>query len=444
MKNVILSILMILIFKINLYDQWNVHYVNSLGQPNIGCGVKNLSISKNNVVWASTFDTSGVNLSNYFYKTIDNGITWNSGVVNTPGGLKDITSICGINKDTAWAVLNKHGGGSFASILFSKVLKTTDGGINWIIQPSASFTGPTNHINFIHFKDENNGICVGDSNSGYWEMYTTNNGGTNWSRIPNLNIPTNIINEKGIDNCFDTFKNNLWFGTTKGRIYKSVDFGNSWNVNYTGLSNISNITMEDSLIGLATDSFTIVKTTDGGTTWNPIIYNGVFYKNSVSSDINNPNKYYSCGWEQGNFGSSYSLDGGLNWISIDNIPHTVVNFKTQTGWSGGLTLFGAANDNSISFYNWIGTINSLKNISLNNELEIFPNPFSHELNLNFKENEKTYNLEIYNSLGILVDKLLNIKGYSTAVKTSSLNSGVYLFKIYCESEFIGSKTIIKE
>ena len=69
--------------------------------------------------------------------------------------------------------------------------KTTDGGLTWDKQETA-FPGFNGNPIVIHFFDSNNGVCVGDPNNGYWAIYTTTNGGTNWIRVPSANIPAPI------------------------------------------------------------------------------------------------------------------------------------------------------------------------------------------------------------------------------------------------------------
>src|SRR5690606_35089027 len=83
------------------------------------------------------------------------------------------------------------------------------------------------------FFDINNGITQGDPASGYFEIYTTTDGGTNWTRVPNANIPTPLSGEYGYNNMFETVGDIIWFATNKGRLYKSTDKGLNWTVSQT-------------------------------------------------------------------------------------------------------------------------------------------------------------------------------------------------------------------
>ena len=64
------------------------------------------------------------------------------------------------------------------------ILRTTDGGTNWIPQTS----GTTNFLNDVSFTDANNGTAVGDNGT----ILRTTNGGTNWA--PQTSNTTNNLN----------------------------------------------------------------------------------------------------------------------------------------------------------------------------------------------------------------------------------------------------------
>ena len=444
MKRITQILIILVTFQTNIFCQWNSISVYQTFP--IPVGVKQISSPKTNIIWACVFDTSYVNPTNQFYRSNDNGISWTLGVINTSGGQMDITSMSAINKDTAWAAINKHVPGTNFPLFYSKVLKTTDGGISWSIQASASFTGPTNHINFINFSNASDGICVGDSNTGFWEIYKKINGGSNWSRVISANIPANIPNEKGVDNCYDIHNNNIWFGTTKGRVYKSIDLGSTWTVANTGLNNIINISMKDSLNGLASDGISLIKTTDGGISWNQILYNGAFYKDDITDDPNSLNTYYSTGWKNGIMGSSYTNDGGLNWIQIDTTPHTVINATNFNIWSGGITYIGNASDNYLYFYNWAQNATILKNVEKINDINFYPNPFSDEINLQVNDNTISgyYRIEMYNQTGILLQKWDKIDNAIRKIDINHLSNGIYLFRVYADNRLLTTYKMAKE
>jgi photosystem II stability/assembly factor-like uncharacterized protein len=448
MKKLFLLLIIECVFVNCLRSQWNFTLAvqtSTIGpESGFGYGINSVSAPKPSIMWASTFDTSGVHYSSRFFKTINNGTSWTTYTIATLSGM-DLASISAVNKDTAWAAVNHHGGGVSVPIFYSKIYRTNDGGITWFSQNTATFTGPANHINFINFSDENNGICVGDSNTGYWEIYKTSNGGANWNRISATNIISNITNEKGVENCFDILNNNIWFGTTKGRVYKSIDYGTTWNVYNTGLSNISNISMKDSLNGLASNGLNIIKTSDGGQTWSVQTYSGNFHSYDFCFGQNGSGLCFSSGWKNGDMGSSYSTDGGLNWITLDSMPHTALDFKSPTGWSGGVTLFGGTALTHMIFYDWQQNNTAiLSNTKSKSSISIFPNPFQNQLNLQLENvlNSKDFKIEMYNTLGILVQKW--DYQFENKYDLTNILAGTYIIKLFNKGEYIESYRVIKE
>lgn len=444
MKNIFPLLLLMFVLNNRINAQWNNLYVTQSFTTDIG--LKSISVVDSNVTWTSVFDTTGIAVTNQFYKTIDGGVNWIYGNVNSTTNM-NISSISAVNKDTAWVAMNKQGGGSPVSMFYSKILKTTDGGVNWLQQTTANFVGPTNHINFIHFFDINNGICVGDSNTGYWEIYKTSNGGSNWNRINSADIPSNLIGEKGNENCFDIKNDTIWFGTTKGRIYKSCDLGATWNVNNTGLNNITNISMKNGLNGLATNGTSIVSTSTGGINWALQPFNGKFFKTDFCFVPNTLGTYVSTGWKPGDEGSSYSIDNGLNWTKIDSVFHSAVAFnKTSTGFSGGITIETPIYDH-LPIYKWNSNITGIQ-IQKNKQdliINFYPNPFSNKLNfqiINLNVNIH-YSLKMYDILGVLTTEWENI-GENNQLELNKYPVGLYVFMLFKEKELIGSFKLIKE
>ena len=116
-----------------------------------------------------------------------------------------------------------------AYVVTSEIFKTTNRGNTWVMQITNFSTG---FANCIHFFDANNGVATGDPNGGYFEIYTTTNGGDNWVRVPSSNIPAPLPGEMGIVSSFAAYNNTFWFATfgaaTGQRIIGSTDRGYTW------------------------------------------------------------------------------------------------------------------------------------------------------------------------------------------------------------------------
>ena len=190
--------------------------------------------------------------------TTDGGQTWTSSTFVDPKGAP-VYCIDALNADTAY-------------VATSEIFKTTNRGNTWVKQITNYSTG---FVNCIHFFDANNGVATGDPNGGYFEIYTTTNGGDNWVRVPSSNIPAPLPNEVGIVSSFAAYNNTFWFATlgaaNEQRIIRSTDRGYTWTL-LTSFSIPSTITptieFRDSLHGLFIgNGYLIFRTSNGGMTW---------------------------------------------------------------------------------------------------------------------------------------------------------------------------------
>lgn len=310
-------------------------------------GITNVSIVNPNVVWASAYDGSGANaIVHDFTRTLNGGTTWTPGVYNAPGISGFSTAqLFALNQDTAWVIMyNGTAGGG-------KVIRTNDGGANWFVQPTAAFTAPAGFGNVIHFFNANEGFCMGDPNGGYYEIYTTTNGGTNWTRVPSANIPPPLtVNEYGLTNSYAVVGNKIWFGTTQGRIYKSNNKGLNWTVHNTPFASnvyIHALAFKDSLNGLAlgvigTTNAGIIKTTDGGLTWTMLTTGptgGLDAKSTIAYVPGTRGTYVIGSIYNTMPGSAYTCDDGNTWTYIDNVQHAHTSFiNSNTGFSGSFNV----------------------------------------------------------------------------------------------------------
>jgi len=130
-----------------------------------------------NIAWAKNYDGSGAGAAvQEFTRTIDGGATWEADAIFGAPDEGDLAMIFGLDADHAWVPI--HSGDP------QGIWATTDGGDTWTHQTTANYNGVGAFPNIVHFWDENNGWCQGDPVDGYYEMYTTTDGGNNWVRVP--------------------------------------------------------------------------------------------------------------------------------------------------------------------------------------------------------------------------------------------------------------------
>jgi hypothetical protein len=394
--------------------QWAIE---SSGFATSGLSINSISIVNSNEVWATAYDTAFATPVNMYTKTLNGGTTWATGTISAASGL-DFTSVWATAHDTAWvSMIDATNGGGF-------IYKTTDGGTSWNQQTTAAFVAPGGWADFIYMFDRNNGVCVGDSNGGYWEIYTTINGGTNCSVVGNT----------------------VWFGTTSGRVYKSTNKGATWIAAATSLTNCVNVVFKDANNGIATDGTAIVTSTNGGLTWTNLAFTGNFWGNGLCYVPGTTGTYISTGWGSGNNGSSYSVNDGASWVNIDVLQHDFVSFlNPTTGWSGGIN----SNATTGGMFKWAGVFTGIKNSEFANANGIinYPNPFTNQTTfevISEKNGTHNFKLEIFDLLGKSILLRNDFLGNKINIGRNEMESGVYFYKIYDCDSVIGTGRLIAQ
>lgn len=262
------------------------------------------------------------------YSTVDGGVNWTR--VSSTTTTNHLNSIFTLDGITIWAAGNNR-----------TVIKSTDGGNSWVQKTSTA----AEVINDIKFVSPLIGYFVAGS-----KIYKSNDGGESWSVIKTLSgtlyeisatDPDNIIIAASGKTIYYTIDGgSVWnskvVGTTgnhysvyylnsttaysagsTGRIYKTADNGANWPTSGSASGTINSIWFSTSDIGWAVgfkDSSgnpgEILKTTNGGTTWNlvPNFYT-VTLQSVRFSDANN-------GIIVGNNGVIYkTVDGGETWTT---------------------------------------------------------------------------------------------------------------------------------
>ena len=396
---------------------------NSSGFSNNLTGLSKFHVVDANIAWAVAYD--GVNtVSNVqqFSKTDDSGISWTAGSFNLGDTGLGISDVSGVDATTAFVAAHARQAGQQGGIW-----KTIDAGITWTQQTGAAFNSATSFPNVVHYFDANNGLAIGDPANGYWEIYTSNDGGASYTRIPSSSLPSPLSNETGFLAQFAYSGDSIWFTTSAGRIVHSADKGVNWSVYQSPLSDFGgtaisgDISFATATRGVIQDnSGNLYRSIDAGANWNTIVLSGTGapYGGAISY-IPNTTSMVSTGGDINFAGSSYSRDDGITWINIDTDQH-VDNafFSTTVGYSGSFS--NATTGQGV--FTYTGNVLSENSIEDRFDLILVHNNIQEQLEIT--TNQNIWSTNIYDLHGRLITT-----SSSAIINTNQLKSGIYLAQI---------------
>lgn len=387
-------------------------------------------------------------------RTTNGGSSW--GLVTVPGGALGLeaANIAALDANTAYALMWDRSGATSGG-----VFKTTDAGIEWT-KDTTLFPGSGEGPEAMHFFDSNNGVVWGGIRGGYWEIYTTTDGGAHWIRVPSANIPPPQSGDSGLDGEeIASIGNTLWFCTFLRSVYKTTDRGMTWTVarNVLGSDGVGLVVaFKDEVNGLACSPFNntggnrIHKTTDGGATWTslppgsiPATPSAIWLAYDPVTHLYAMTSHHFTEFSIPTIpGSAYSVDDGLSWNQIDSLPHGPPVFTSSgAGWSDG------AND---SVYKWIGLLTDVKENSITvadfRLSQNYPNPFNPSTKITYSVPQSSnVIIKVFDILGDEIETLVNeekpVGTYEISWYAVNLPSGVYFYKLQAGS-FVETKKMI--
>lgn len=356
----------------------------------------------------------------------------------------------------------------------SKILKTTNGGINWITQIPAI---PLNReLNDIQMFDAITGYIAGWTNT----FLKTTDGGLNWL---NISVPQGQYNALSFINA-----QTGWLCSFQGVIRKTTNGGLNWDSLSTGsggpLRDIQFMNLQTGWV--VGDGGYIRKSTDGGNNWFFQFFGTTadFWRNSLC--FINLNTGWVVGYNNRIFRTTNS---GIQWDTISLTPGICLHFVNNlTGWTagddgdiykttnGGLNFYpqtipvtgGFFTD--IEFVNdttgWAvdvyailhttngGTYVAVEPISYNIPDEYilyqnYPNPFNPKTNIEFSlSQEDNVKITIFDVLGREVYRVFEGKlkagSYKFEFNGESLSSGIYFYTFYYSNGKITKKMILNK
>lgn len=441
MKNLFTLIFCIIIMQTS-YSQWT----------ELGSGVSlnpsemfSISVPSPNVIWGTPANF-GV-ASNIFTKSIDGGVSWVSDSIPNTSNTYIPLQILALDDQVAWVLFT-----SVPNQDAGRIFKTMDGGSTWTEQ-----TGGFNQIGYtttvLHFFNSNDGVTFGSPGTGdpaidSMRIYTTSDGGSNWTRVDHGNLPTPLPGEgKWINsgnNSYEAHGDEIWFTSRKQRVYKSTNKGLTWvahDVQDAGTSMLYSVAFQNDSIGLLTGKSPsyLAQTTDGGQNWVTLTPNVSFSANNIEYVPNTDNTYVAIDASGTNPILWVTKNGGQTWTNDLNPPSmgTIQFLSTNVGYGG--TEITSPNTGGI--YRWSSDlINGIIPTESNSTLTLAPNPATKSTQLTGINHLDIEVLNIYSITGKLVHQIRSSP--SNLIDVSQLEKGLYYINVQLKNGLTHTKKLI--
>ena len=209
-------------------------------------------------------DTAWVSVSE------DEGATWTH--LRLPETEVSVLSVYALDRNTAW--VGTGGPQSLVNTGSGHIWKTTDGGQSWTDQ----IYGIDSRFGNLHFWNALEGIAVSQGAGDFADIFLTSDGGENWQHLeerPLARIP--LYNTLTFAD-----RNNGWFASSNvyenddANILRTTDGGRTWEVKGagTGIGYVSDIAFVDPLKGWFVDEISrrVKRTVAGGQRWISAFY----------------------------------------------------------------------------------------------------------------------------------------------------------------------------
>ena len=383
---------------------------SELSERELGGEIFNVQFVNENIGFLSCNSIGGGGISTDLYKTIDGGITWNNFDNQTyPSAFNFLSDSLGfVVGDAAEVYKYVHG--------------------DWLVLETGFSFVPVE----VMFLDEMNGAIAGEGG-----VIKTADGGLTWSDItplPNPGIEYNNIVLTTPDHVYVTSWDN---------VYRSFDGGWSWqSTSLSEFNQINDLFMLNEDRAFIVAGSDILISLDGTVTWSPgeINTNGYFYAEAIY--FPNSTTGYAVG--SGEYDNIVkTTDGGITWNSLTPISSTPLSCVYFSDENNGL-VFG---DLGLVMKTETGGVVSAGNIPIAEENISFfvnPNPFSRELSIGFNRKPVfPVDMTISDITGKTISDYVIKDSSEAMISTDRLKSGVYILSIVYQDGSIETRKVIK-
>jgi len=193
-----------------------------------------------------------------------------------------------------------------------RIRRTTNGGTTWDTVSHGTYAQSlylrSGIVEAIHFVSATEGIAAGWNFPDNCEMiYKTHDGGATWTDIR-------------FQGVFDTYLYDMYFQSSTtgycvgdhGHIVKSTNGGDTWNYLTSGTTNgLKGVWFTSSTNGFAVGDQIILKTTNGGTSWTSQSFTGVYFSDVCFTNLTTG---YALSYQK----IYKTTDGGTTWNLLNN------------------------------------------------------------------------------------------------------------------------------
>lgn len=363
-------------------------------------------------------------------KTINGGANWIS--IANPAVGKPLSSIHIIDSNICYVVG-----------WFETIIKTTNSGVNWIVIRNGAF-GSGSSYDAVFFIDENTGWIAGTGQ----KILRTTNGGDSIITTPLF-----------AGNLHDMYFKDAMTGIVTGSgtdMFKTNNGGISWiNIQMPIgfiIPTFYKLTIVNNQYGwVAGSDNRVFKTTDFGDTWDTL---GRVPVNSLTASMRFAEFIdENTGFVGGEQGYMYkSTNGGTSWLRENTSsfpPNEIISmflYNNLVGWiTGGEAKILATITGGQTIVNISNTANSIsKGFTISQN---YPNPFNPKTIIKYSLADQSFiQIKIFDILGkeikSLNNKILQAGNYELNFDASDLNSGIYFYSLFADEKKIDSKKMI--
>jgi photosystem II stability/assembly factor-like uncharacterized protein len=393
-----------------------------------------ISTTNNNIAWIANGETNNPKI----FRTTNGGVNWM--VIPTAGITKEIYCIWGMDANTAFVGEGVVSGNA-------KMLKTTNGGLNWTtVLTTGSNSGHFTGIVFTKGIGNLFGVAMAE------KVYRSSDAGANW-----VELNAAVVGVSNAQNSLMIVDNNFYgFGLNNGAARVRLTTNNSVSWNTQAISVIGSYTSaiafhSNKLLGVAATSTSlpmISRTTDGGLSWKSIDVGAGISGTCYLTWVPYTPVVYILG---GNGVIKRSTDNGVNWVTTPTPG--VTNLTHFDFFHSGNVVYGYAVSSNGNVIKLADTLGILTGISSHNNIpdeyslsQNYPNPFNPVTNIKYSIPVNSFvKLSVFDVLGREVSTPVNeykhAGNYELSFSSDELGSGVYYYRIEA-ANFTDTKKMI--